>query len=308
MYRKSLLIAVMSLAFTLLTALAGAQTFSFQTLDNPTDPTFNQLLGINDSASIVGYFGSGVAGHPNKGYKIQKPYTTYQNENFPGSAQTQMTSLSDDGNSTCFFATTNTGTDANFGCIRLGNGTYIEVNNPLVSSSPAVNQLLGINQSGIAAGFYNDAAGNSRAYTYSMTSKVFTPVAIAGATSSAATGINNGGLVSGLYTNAAGVTQGFVKRISGAGSLLVTLAAEGSKFTQLLGINDGGIAVGFYNDSNDIPHGVYYNFVTGQLLTVNDPDGVNGTVVNGLNNKGQLVGFYIDAANNTHGMIVTVTP
>src|SRR5579885_3695116 len=43
---------------------------TFQTLDNAADPTFNQLLGINNTGVIAGYFGSGAAGHPNKGYLL----------------------------------------------------------------------------------------------------------------------------------------------------------------------------------------------------------------------------------------------
>ncbi len=32
-------------------------TYTFTTLDNENDPTFNQLLGINSSNVIAGYFG-----------------------------------------------------------------------------------------------------------------------------------------------------------------------------------------------------------------------------------------------------------
>ncbi len=72
---------------------AAAQTFSFKTLDDPADPTFNQLLGINDAGIISGYFGSGAAGHPNKGYTIASPYTTFVSDNLPGSIQTQATGI-----------------------------------------------------------------------------------------------------------------------------------------------------------------------------------------------------------------------
>jgi hypothetical protein len=67
--------------------------YAFQTLNNAHDQTFNQLLGINDNAKIVGYFGSGQAGHPNKGYRLLPPYSqrSYINENFPRAAQTQVT-------------------------------------------------------------------------------------------------------------------------------------------------------------------------------------------------------------------------
>src|SRR5579871_4509728 len=62
--------------------------YAFTTLDDQADPTFNQLLGINDHGVIAGYFGSGLSGHPNKGYTLVPPYGqgNYINENFPGSA------------------------------------------------------------------------------------------------------------------------------------------------------------------------------------------------------------------------------
>ena len=38
---------------------ARTTTYTYTTLDNLTDPTFNQLLGINNGGLIAGYFGSG---------------------------------------------------------------------------------------------------------------------------------------------------------------------------------------------------------------------------------------------------------
>src|SRR5229473_7104856 len=65
---------------------AAATTYTFTTLNDQADPTFNQLLGINVHNVIAGYFGSGAAGHPNKGYLLKPPYGqgNYVNENFPG--------------------------------------------------------------------------------------------------------------------------------------------------------------------------------------------------------------------------------
>src|SRR5215472_11019368 len=53
---------------------AAATKYSFSTLNDQNDPTFNQLLGIITHNVISGYFGSGTAGHPNKGYRIKAPY------------------------------------------------------------------------------------------------------------------------------------------------------------------------------------------------------------------------------------------
>ena len=73
-------------------SLADATT-SFTTIDNPGDPTFNQLLSINAGGVIAGYFGSGAAGHPNQAYYISPPYTSYRPANVTGAVQTQVTGL-----------------------------------------------------------------------------------------------------------------------------------------------------------------------------------------------------------------------
>ena len=51
------------------TAGVSSQTstsYTFRTLDNARDLTFNQLLGINDHGLIAGYFGSGPRGIPTR--------------------------------------------------------------------------------------------------------------------------------------------------------------------------------------------------------------------------------------------------
>jgi len=82
-----------------------ASSYSFKTLDDQADPTFNQLLGINNHGVIAGYFGSDASGHPNKGYTLAKPYgqANYHNENFPGSVQTQVTAIDKLGNTAGFW-------------------------------------------------------------------------------------------------------------------------------------------------------------------------------------------------------------
>ena len=107
---------------------AAATTYTFTTLDDQADPTFNQLLGINSHNVISGYFGSGAAGHPNKGYLLNPPYgqANYVNENFPGSAQTQVTGLNDKGDTSGFWVTAN---DTNHGFVEW-NGVFTSYNDP----------------------------------------------------------------------------------------------------------------------------------------------------------------------------------
>ena len=93
-------------------------TGSFTTLNNQGDPTFNQLLGINNNNIIAGYFGSGAQGHPNKGYLLAaRSGLMFRNENFPGAVQTQVTGLNDRAVTVGFWSGQNTAsqTNDNFG-------------------------------------------------------------------------------------------------------------------------------------------------------------------------------------------------
>ena len=93
-----------------------------------------------------------------------------------------------------FFSTQNNGNaDSNFGFWRQ-NGKYHEVNFPAKhTASPPVDQLLGIDDSGTAVGFFNDNAGNSHGYAYNITTKKFTLITVPGATSLTAAAINDKG-------------------------------------------------------------------------------------------------------------------
>lgn len=297
-------------AFLLGTAASQAATYSYMTIDNPADTTFNQLLGINDLGVISGYFGSGAAGHPNQGYTIAPPYTTFLPDNLPSSVQTQATGINKSGATSGFWAPTNLGGgDANYGFIRWnshGIYRYVSVNDPNVTSNPPVNQLLGINNKNEAAGFYLDANGNSHGFVYSMKTAAYAEITFRHSMSVAATGINDNNLVSGFFVNNQGQTLGFVKPLIGGNG--VSFSVPGSSFTQLLGVNNQGKAAGFFMDAAGMTHGLIYTPANGQWTQVDAPNGVAGTILNGLNNKNQLVGFYTDAAGNTNGLLVTETP
>ncbi|HTT90261.1 MAG TPA: hypothetical protein VMF65_11965 [Acidimicrobiales bacterium] len=270
--------------------------YSFTTLGDPKDPTFNQLLGINDFGEISGYFGSGspAATHPNKGYTIA-PYSgnTFTSENFTDSQQTQVTAINDWGNTVGFYALAS---GANYGFLD-EDGVTASVSDPMTTSKPPVNQLLGVNNNGEAAGFYNDAKGNSHAYVWNRVTRVFTPVNVPGATSATATAINDHGAVGGFFTKANGNIDSFIKD----GTVLKTLAVPGSTTTELFGLNDEGAAVGMYVGQHKQTFGFIYS--NGALKTISDPDGVGSTVVNGLNNIGDVVGFYTDSKGNTDGFV-----
>jgi hypothetical protein len=116
---------------------AHATTYTFQDIIDTSDPTFNQELGINSAGEIAGYFGSGAAGHPNQGYTTTSPYTSFTNENFTDSVQTQVTGINNIGTTVGFYSLTNMGVglDSNFGFTDVG-GTFTNVNNPNTATTP----------------------------------------------------------------------------------------------------------------------------------------------------------------------------
>ena len=282
-------------------------TYAFESLNDMADPTFNQLLGINNAGVISGYFGSGDAahGHPNKGYKLAPPYGqgNYSNENFPGSVQTQVTGLNDTGETVGFWADAN---GDNVGFVE-HNGQFKSVSDSNApkgtAGTPSIQQLLGINDQDIAVGFYTDAQGNNHGFTYNVATGRFRTVNIPGFSSVTATAINRHGTVAGFAQNGAN-TEGWVRDASGAVKQIN--GPQGAVSVQVLGINDQGELVGSYLDGQGNTHGFTWTAHNG-YATIDDANANSMTVINGVNDHGQLVGFYLDHAGNTDGMLANPT-
>ena len=281
----------------------ASANYSFSTLDNPADPTFNQLLGINASGLIAGYYGSGMAGHPNKGYLLPNDgHGAYENENVPGAQQTQVTGLDNVG-VTVGFSADQKGDNSGFyttGGHRFHTADY-PTNEP---ASPAVDQLLGVNDKGIAVGFWNDSKGNAHGYTYNIGTHRYGKVAIPGATSVTSAAINNQNDIAGFDTNSAGTVDAFLLLSNGK---LVTLSVPGASMTQAFGVNDGDEVVGDYqvgSGKSAMTHGFIWAPGFG-FENVDDPSGIGATTVNGINDHGRLVGFYTDSTGNTDGFLAT---
>lgn len=276
------------------TASSPAVTYSFRKLDNPRDRSFNQLLGINNRGKIVGFFGSGAPGHPSRGYRLTLPHgrPVYRAENFPGSAQTEVFGINDNGVTVGLFSRTTLINSAGF---YRQNGRYHKVRFP--TTNPSSDELLGINNSGVAVGAFADSAGNMHGFRLNINNHRFTRINIANASSVTATAINAGGTVAGFFTNKAGKIAGFLRRASGQ---VVTFAKAGADMTQAYGINKGGLVVGAYTIGNRT---FGFTWSRGHFRTVNDPNGVGTTVITGINNAGDLVGFYTDRHGNTNGLL-----
>src|ERR1039457_6042651 len=281
--------------------------WSFSTLNNRNDTTFNQLLGISNRGQVAGYFGSGAAGHPTKGclLNLSRNGSWYANENFPRGIQTQVIGINDLGTTVGFWSDQNTAsmTNDNFGFYAWG-GHFHSVNFPPRNTPRrSGNQLLGVNVEIVAVGFYTDANGNNHGYTYSMDRHRFRSVYIWGATSVTPSGINNEGDITGFFTGSSGVIKAFLLPSNGR---FTTLAFPGAAMTQGFGVNDSREVVGTYTTGTGTAaktFGFTWSSFAGWKV-VNDPLGVGATTINGVNDAGDLVGFYTDAAGNTDGFLL----
>jgi len=284
------------------TANSPLVTYSFKKLDNAKDRSFNQLLGINNHNKIVGYFGSGAHGHPNKGYQLSRPFghAIYHAENFPGSAQTQVAGLNDNAVTVGLFSRTNKSSLLNsFAGFYQQNGKFHRVVFPTGNNSnPSFNELLGINNTGLAVGDFADSLGNMHGFLLNINTHRFTRINIKNSPNVTATGINAGGTVVGFFSNASGKIVGFLHRSSGQ---VVTFSKAGADMTQAFGINKGGLVVGAYTIGNNT---FGFTWSPGQgFRKVNDPNGNGSTVITGVNSAGDLVGFYTDSRGITNGML-----
>jgi hypothetical protein len=278
--------------FVVNNTLISAATFAVQNVPFPADPTFTQLLGINNSGTIAGFHGAVTA----QGFTLTLP-NNFTGQNFPGSVQSMVTGINNAGSTVGIFmdagGTTHGYTDI--------GGVFKTVDQP----GTVFNQGLGINSANTTVGYFalDKAAGQMGQSAYSQSGGVFTSInaLLPVNQNSQAVGINNAGNIVGFYLPTAATSVGFLD----LGGVISTIDPFGSTFTQALGINNQGEIVGFYTDAAGVQHG--YVDING-LFSSFDPPGSMNTTINGLNDLGQIVGFYTDSNDNTIGFVGTPTP
>jgi hypothetical protein len=311
--RLLLTVAVIALAPAAFAQSSGADG-SFFVLDNPGDPNFNQLLGINDGRVIVGYFGDGTV-IPNNGY-VLVPRNHYSVENFTNlpsgdfASQTQAIGINNRRFPDIVGFYTDHATGFTHGFLD-SNGVQSPIDDPAGSppnvTSPAQN-LLGINDFDEAAGFWTDNNGHEHGFvvqldTQSLGSSKFIeipPTTFNGAVATQASDITDKHKVCGFWTDANGNNHGFFGRFDQTFSTFdVKIKGTTATSTSPFGCNDEGEIVGSFTDSNGNIHGFifahrrFFQFdAAGSSQTA--AFGVMGTFINGVNDRGDIVGFFSD--------------
>jgi hypothetical protein len=309
---------LIAMAVFALPSVALAQSSqSFFVLNNPGDPAFNQLLGINDGRVIVGYFGDGAVIR-NNGY-VLVPKNHYSVENFTNlpspdfASQTQAIGINTKSFPDIVGFYTDNATGFTHGFLD-SNGVQSTIDDPAGSppnvAAPAQN-LLGINNLDKAAGFWTDNAGHEHGFvvklnTQSLSSSTFIeipPTTFPGAVATQASDITNNDLVCGFWTDAKGNNHGFIGFLGQKfSSFDVSINGIAAASTSPFGCNDNGEIVGSFINKAGKVHG--FIFLAGTFFRFDAPGssqkpafGVMGTLINGVNDRGDIVGFFSDGTN-----------
>jgi probable HAF family extracellular repeat protein len=307
-------LVVPAVAFAQSSGTAGTSEPGFSVLDNPGDLNFNQLLGINNGRIIVGYFGDGTV-VPNNGYVLVPP-NHYSVENFTNlpsgdfASQTQAIGINNREFPDIVGFYTDNATGFTHGFLD-ANGVQSPVDDPAGSPpnvTTPVQNLLGINDFGKAAGFWTDNNAHEHGFVVELdfqspgNSKFIEipPSTFPGAVATQASDITDRGDVCGFWTDANGNNHGFFGHLGReVFTFNVRIHGVTATSTSPFGCNDDGEIVGSFTDTDGNVHG--FLFVEGRFRQFDAPGssqtaafGVMGTFINGVNDRGDIVGFFSD--------------
>jgi hypothetical protein len=179
------------------------------------------------------------------------------------------------------------------------------------------NQLLGINDEGVIAGYFGSGAQGHPNKGYLLLPPYgqgnYVNENFPGSVQTQVTGLNNRGVTVGFWSsmnnaNMVNDNHGFVEsdgRFRNADFPTGSPAAP--PVDQLLGVNDNDVAVGFYTDANGNNHGYEYNINASRFRTVADPSAPGASLTAAaINDRGDVAGFYTNpGTGNTDGFLLS---
>ena len=173
------------------------------------------------------------------------------------------------------------------------------------------NQLLGINDDGLIAGYFGSGAQGHPNMGYLLGPGGHQPENFPGSVQTQVTGLNNRGVTVGFWSsmnnaNLVNDNFGFVD-VDGhfRNADFPTGDAASPPVDQLLGVNDNDVAVGFYTDGQGNNHGYEYNINTGRYSTVTYQGAPGASLTAAaINDRGDVAGFYTNPSTGvTDGFI-----
>jgi hypothetical protein len=249
------------------------------TVNGPKGSTYNEFLGINNRTEIVGYAG-GVGSyefHPGNQVEIER---------YPGSVNTELTSLNNQNVVAGWYEDTN---GKIFGLTEW-QGVWTTYLDP--HAGDRATRIRGINDSTDIVGYYENREGVDHAFASRAARKFRT--LFRSSKNSVATAINDRGQIVGWETVASGATEGWLLE----GKRFTNLVYPGAVLTQPLGTNGSDEIVGSYEDTSGNTHGFILTkpLIAPHWQEFDEPHASGETILSGISDRDDLVGYYRNGA------------
>jgi uncharacterized membrane protein len=196
-----------------------------QALLTPLGATSETAFGINDKGQIVGQYTNAAGAMP--GVLINGPtFTTINAPSGPDTVNAQGINnnglvvgffVGNDNQDHGFFFDSSKTSASTVTGIAIPDPTIPTITGEPAGTSFVFSQILGINDSGIAVGYYGDSTGSQHGFFYNTNTGKYTFLDDPNAAFNAdgveitqITGITNSGEISGFYSDANGVQHGFI--------------------------------------------------------------------------------------------------
>ena len=171
---------------------------------------------------------------------------------------------------------------------------------------PGGSLAVGINDEGLATGYYTDPATSDVLSFLYERGDLTTGIAAPGATITSVGGANNSGIDTGNYGNETNQQAAYYDIRSGIFTPLPEIPGMPLNFAD--GINDSGHVSGVAYASGDWSNGgngLGQNWIWdgGNYSFYTVPGAVNGALAGGINNRDQVTGYYVDGSGLPQGFI-----
>jgi hypothetical protein len=220
----------------------ASKGYKFTTLNDNADPTFNQLLGINNSGDTSGFYVD--ANGNNFGFVEWKGvFTSYKDPHTGSGTVNQLLGINDKGIAVGFYVDGNG--DSHAYKVNQASSKFTAIVPPNGTDAVAT----GINDNGDIVGFLTGSNGDTVGFL--LKGKTFTEFDFPGSTVTNPFGVNKSDQIVGSYVDGNGNMHGFLLTSPLNNAQWKSIDdPNGIGTTTINGLNDKGQLVGFYVDSN----------------------------------------------------------